>query len=94
MADTTSPIFNSAAVIASSSRSSLVSRLSKSESERPIAGPTRSFSRARTVTSANSLGGLIGYRALGVSYVQGSGIDTNGVDAVLHGPLIGFNLRF
>jgi len=40
------------------------------------------------------LGGLIGYRALGVSYVSGTGINTNGVDAVLHGPLVGFNIKF
>jgi hypothetical protein len=44
--------------------------------------------------SGYSLGALIGYRALGVSYVRGTGIETNGVDAVLHGPLIGFNIRF
>lgn len=44
--------------------------------------------------SGYSLGALLGYRALGVSYVRGSGSDTNGVDAVLHGPLIGFNIRF
>ena len=40
------------------------------------------------------LGGLVGYRALGVSYVSGTGINTNGVDAVLHGPLVGFNIKF
>lgn len=44
--------------------------------------------------SGYSLGALAGYRALGVSYVRGTGIETNGVDAVLHGPLIGFNIRF
>ncbi|HZX85135.1 MAG TPA: hypothetical protein VFF19_16305 [Reyranella sp.] len=44
--------------------------------------------------SGYGLGGLIGYRALGVSYVSGTGINTNGVDAVLHGPLVGFNIRF
>ena len=44
--------------------------------------------------SGYSLGGLVGYRALGVSYVNGSGINTNGVDAVLHGPLVGFTIRF
>ena len=44
--------------------------------------------------SGYSLGALIGYRALGVSYVQGSGINTNGIDAVLHGPLVGVNIKF
>jgi hypothetical protein len=44
--------------------------------------------------SGYALGGLLGYRALGVSYVTGTGINTAGVDAVLHGPLIGFNIKF
>jgi hypothetical protein len=44
--------------------------------------------------SGYGLGGLIGYRALGVSYVRGTGINTNGVDAVLHGPLVGVNKNF
>jgi len=44
--------------------------------------------------SGYGLGGLIGYRALGVSYVSGTGINTNGVDLVLHGPLIGFSIKF
>ena len=44
--------------------------------------------------SGYALGGLVGYRALGVSYTNGSGINTAGIDAVMHGPLIGFNIRF
>ena len=41
-----------------------------------------------------ALAALVGYRALGVTYSQGWGIDTAGIDAVLHGPLIGASLRF
>lgn len=44
--------------------------------------------------SGYALGALVGYRALGVTYSQGSGIDTAGIDAVLHGPLVGVTLRF
>jgi hypothetical protein len=32
---------------------------------------------------------VIGYRALGVNYVNGSGIYTNSVNVILHGPIIG-----
>ena len=39
--------------------------------------------------SGYQLAGVIGYRALGVNYTTGSGIDTNGVNVVLHGPIIG-----
>ena len=35
-----------------------------------------------------------GYRALSTKYVNGTGIDTKGVDLVLHGPVIGVSLRF
>lgn len=41
-----------------------------------------------------ALAALVGYRALGVTYSQGWGNDTAGIDAVLHGPLIGASLRF
>ena len=40
------------------------------------------------------LAGVIGYRALGVNYANSSGINTNGVNLVLHGPIIGVSVRF
>jgi hypothetical protein len=40
------------------------------------------------------LAGVIGYRALGVNYVNGTGIDTNSINVVLHGPIIGFSVHF
>jgi hypothetical protein len=44
--------------------------------------------------SGYALAVLAGYRALGVTYSEGSGLNTAGIDAVLHGPLIGASLRF
>ena len=44
--------------------------------------------------SGYALAGVIGYRALGVNYGTGSGLDANGVNVVLHGPIIGASLRF
>ncbi len=44
--------------------------------------------------SGYSLAGVLGYRALGVSYVSGTGINASGIDAVLHGPLIGASIKF
>ena len=41
-----------------------------------------------------ALAALVGYRALGVTYSEGSGTSTAGIDAILHGPLIGGSLRF
>lgn len=41
-----------------------------------------------------ALGATLGYRALSTSYTTGSGLDTRGIDLVLHGPLIGFSVRF
>lgn len=40
------------------------------------------------------LAAVIGYRALGVNYANGSGFNGNSVNVVLHGPLIGFSVRF
>lgn len=40
------------------------------------------------------LAGAIGYRALAVDYVNGAGIGDNGVNVVLHGPIIGLTVRF
>ena len=40
------------------------------------------------------LAGVIGYRALGVNYTNGSGINNNSVNLVLHGPIIGVSVRF
>ena len=44
--------------------------------------------------SGYALAGVIGYCALGVNYGTGSGLDANGVNVVLHGPIIGASLRF
>lgn len=37
---------------------------------------------------------VIGYRALGVNYANGSGFSGNSINVVLHGPLVGFSVRF
>jgi hypothetical protein len=44
--------------------------------------------------SGYQLAGVVGYRALGVNYANGSGINANGANVVLHGPIIGFSVRF
>jgi hypothetical protein len=36
----------------------------------------------------------LGFRALGVNYRSGSGVDTVGIDEVLYGPIIGVSFRF
>lgn len=41
-----------------------------------------------------ALAGVIGYRALQTSYTAGTGIDTRGIDLLLHGPILGVSLRF
>lgn len=41
-----------------------------------------------------ALAGVIGYRALQTSYTTGTGIDTRGIDVLLHGPILGVSLRF
>lgn len=40
------------------------------------------------------LAATLGYRALAASYTTGSGLETRGIDLLLHGPLIGFSVRF
>lgn len=40
------------------------------------------------------LAATLGYRALATNYTTGAGIDTRGIDLVLHGPLIGFSIKF
>ncbi len=37
---------------------------------------------------------VLGFRALGVNYSSGSGIDRIGIDEVLYGPIIGATIRF
>jgi hypothetical protein len=41
-----------------------------------------------------ALAATVGYRALSANYTTGSGIDTRGVDAVFHGPIMGFSVKF
>jgi hypothetical protein len=38
--------------------------------------------------------GAIGYRALAFVYANRSGIADNGVNVLLHGPIIGLTVRF
>ncbi len=40
------------------------------------------------------LAAVLGYRALSTSYATGSGFDATGLNLVLHGPIIGFGIRF
>jgi hypothetical protein len=37
---------------------------------------------------------VLGFRALGVNYISGSGVDTIGINEVLYGPIIGASFRF
>jgi hypothetical protein len=37
---------------------------------------------------------VVGFRALGVNYSSGSGVDTVGINEVLYGPIIGASFRF
>ena len=37
---------------------------------------------------------LIGFRAIGVNYSQGSGVDTTAINEILYGPIIGVRFRF
>lgn len=37
---------------------------------------------------------VLGYRALSTSYTTGSGFDATGLNLLLHGPVIGFGIRF
>lgn len=41
-----------------------------------------------------ALAGVVGYRALSTSYSTGSGLDTRGLDILMHGPIVGASLRF
>jgi len=41
-----------------------------------------------------AVAGVLGYRALSTSYTTGYGLDTRGIDVLLHGPIIGVSLRF
>jgi hypothetical protein len=37
---------------------------------------------------------VLGFRALGVNYRSGSGVDAVGIDEILYGPIIGVSFRF
>ena len=37
---------------------------------------------------------VVGYRAIGFRYSTGTGFDANNLDLVIHGPVIGFGIRF
>lgn len=40
------------------------------------------------------LAAVVGYRAMGTRYSTGTGFDANSLDLVIHGPVIGFGIRF
>lgn len=40
------------------------------------------------------LAAVVGYRAMGTRYSSGTGFDANSLDLVIHGPVIGFGIRF
>jgi hypothetical protein len=40
------------------------------------------------------LAAVAGYRALAVDYSTGSGANARGANIVLHGPIVGFSVRF
>jgi hypothetical protein len=44
--------------------------------------------------SSYRLSGVVGYRALAVDATGGSGLSDNGANLVLHGPIIGFAVKF
>jgi hypothetical protein len=54
-----------------------------------FAGYAYDFSSGPTTWAA-----VLGYRALGVNYVTGSGPNAQSVDLVLHGPVLGLTARF
>ena len=41
-----------------------------------------------------TLAGVLGYRALSVDYESGSGTSTRGIEAILHGPVLGLSFRW
>lgn len=41
-----------------------------------------------------ALAATVGYRALSTNYTTGAGIDTSGVDILVHGPILGVSIRF
>jgi hypothetical protein len=41
-----------------------------------------------------TLAGIIGYRAINVDFSKGSGVATNGVNLLLHGPVLGLGFRW
>jgi uncharacterized membrane protein (UPF0136 family) len=44
--------------------------------------------------SGYQIAAVVGFRALGVNYTSGSGVDTVGIDEVFYGPIIGASFRF
>lgn len=41
-----------------------------------------------------SMSAILAYRALSTSYSTGSGIDTRGLDILMHGPIVGLSFKF
>ncbi len=62
-----------------------------------IEGASKLTWQVQTMLRFNITRGLfvaVGYRALGVDRVEGSGATQNGIDATYHGPLLGFGYAF
>jgi hypothetical protein len=52
------------------------------------------YSYAWELDGGQKLAALLGFRALGVNYSSGSGVDAVGINETLYGPLIGISYRF
>lgn len=52
------------------------------------------YSYAWELDGGQKLAALLGFRALGVNYSSGSGVDAVGINETLYGPIIGLSFRF
>ena len=52
------------------------------------------YSYAWQLDGGQKLAALLGFRALGVNYSSGSGLDAVGINETLYGPIIGVSYRF
>jgi hypothetical protein len=52
------------------------------------------YSYAWELDGGQKLAALLGFRALGVNYTSGSGVDAVGINETLYGPILGLSYRF
>lgn len=52
------------------------------------------YSHAWHLEGGQQLAALLGFRALGVNYASGAGLDRVGINEVFYGPIIGASIRF